>query len=567
MYSSTATSRMLVVAMAGIASILCGCTILAVPPAHPDVTELENGLSWKRALTYLEQARISLETGQNSVDNLNTVTLGGVGVGAGSASVATLAKAHPDAVLGSLTIAGISYAVNQTASPASQALVYKAGLARLACIRTTAYQSHQATEPIRAPLKALAPELHRATRQLALDMQKARTADKPDAALIALSKRGETALTAASQLQTAISRFLSDSDISFTLYTAVDATVREVNSQLRERAPSVAIIANVGSAISGFVAVHSKLVTAASDAKTASATAGAIASANHALLADQLVGDMAELQRVIDEIRLVLPTKPTVNTTSLDSCAMNLADPDVRTVTPAGPVAIKAGGDAYSLTVEQIDSRPILHDFDGLTPTAQNLSVAPTGDGKFGFAAPPGAAANTYTVYFYVKDGDTRKRLRPSVSVVVTQPTPGGATVNGTPTGGTVIVQTDTKKDTAADVAAMKEFVRRRALIGLGDAVKSEADPLWKGRVLKLNNCFGIAPADTAFGSALETALGKSSAVNAAGDCPGPKTAAAKPVVTPTPAPAPAPALAPASAAPGVAPVPKPPTLNASGAK
>lgn len=541
--------------------ILCGCTVLAEAPAHPTVADLQNGLSWNRALTYLADARASLEAGQKSVDHLNTVTLGGVGAGTVGASVATLAKAHPDLILGSLTVAGMSYALNQTSMPATQSQVYKAGLERLACIRTAAYQAHQSTDYARAPLRALEPRLRQATTKLADDLSAAHNVASPDAALKTLIGRGDTALAAAIELQATLTRFFKDSDIGFALYTAVDATVREVNSQLRERAPSLATIANAGSVVGGFVNVHSKLATDANSTKAAGLGVGAIASAKHQTLADQLVMDLAVLQKVADEIGNALPRNAAVNTASLGSCAMNLPDQDVRVVTPAAAPVLKAGGDVYSLTVEQTDSRPIFHDFDGATPTAQNLAVSPSGDGRFGLAAPPGAAAASYVMYFYVKDGDTRKRLRPTVTVSVVKPEApsAGAEGRGGATG-----------DTGA--GAMNSFLRRRSLIGLGEAVKSENDPAWKARVLKLNNCFQITPPEAAFGAPLEAALGKSKPVNSAGDCPEPKPAAG----TPAPATGPvtgtgtgtgtAPVTGPASGASGVAPVPRPPVIAPSAA-
>jgi hypothetical protein len=514
---STAFARKAILssACALAATALGGCTVLMTAPERPTAAQRVQGLSFSEALAYLDRARTSMRQGLSQVDQWDAVSRGAVGVGIGGAAIAALARGSSDAVLGLLTLAGTGYSINQTSGFPVQAAIFNAGLDTLECIERTGYRVNRDTATARRSLQELQPRLNKAVNQLAADLAEAKRRNSIPADVVA---RAERALAAARDLQKAIGDFLRASDAGAEMYFAVNKTVEAVNRQLRAHAPNVDEIAKAGSMLTGFVSANANIASGAAKSRTAVTAASQSA-------ASEILADMEALDRVVQEVQMVLPA-PSSIAEPVSSCQSLLPGQGVFTVTPSGPIELAAGGEAYDLSVES-DLLPLYYGFHGTVPSAQQLVVSHPSDRIFSLAAPAGAKEGGYKFYIYQKDG----RKLPDIDVVVA----GGKKTNSNPGGA---------KDRSKPPKKLS-LAQRRKLLGLASDVK-ETDAAWKMRVQKLENCFQLPPSDGTLGDALTMRLQGSEPVNSAGDCPKPKQ--------------PSPAI---SQPAGTPPVPKPPSLGA----
>lgn len=524
--------------VAGLVALLSGCTVLMVEPQRPTVNERVAGLSYLAALTYLDSARAQMDKGLKEVDQLDVASRGAVGLGVGGAALTTLGRGPADVVLGLLMVGGTGYSVNQTSQFSVQATIYRAGLESLECIERNGQRVHAETGASRAQLLLHRGRLSGALSALAAATEPARPKAATDSGLRGVVAQADQAIQAGRTLERAVAEFLNVTDVPTEMYFAVNKTVFAVNGQLRARAPNLAEIAQAGALLKDFVANHAKLGADAEAAKAATGKEVVVAQSDSMVAA--IHDRLSDLRRVIGEVQALLPAAGSLTAAQVaTACQALIPGQGAFAVKPAGPIQLVPGGEAYELSVES-DLLPVSYGFHGAVPSAQQLLVSHPGDRTFSLAAPAGAKPATYRFYLYQKDGRQLPDMEVSVGaapVVAANRPAGPAGVGAAPPAGS--------------------FLARRALIGLGTAVKSEADPAWTGRVLKLDNCFGIQPSDGTLREALVAQLNRHERVNAAGDCPKPKAVAGVPATPGVPVP-------PAPASSSVAPIPAPPALGAS---
>lgn len=488
---------------------MTGCTVLMTEPTRPDAQRRAAGLDYEAATQYTDQARAHMNKGLTRVDELDTVTRGAVSLGVGGGAIAALTKASSDVVLGLFMIGGTGYAINQTSLPAVQASIYSAGLKTLDCIERTGGRVHRETREAGANLLAKRGTLNKAINRLSADLDAARR-QSPNPVPSSLMADAERVLVTARNLQKSVNEFLAATEVGDEMYYAVNRTVSTVNEQLRSRAPSLDEIVKAGSMLTSFVATNSKAATDALAARGAvnSALTAAPSQSQNKLVTD-VIGDLAELRRVVSEVQETLPPAGYSTSELVTSCQTLLPGQSAFTVTPVGPIQLAAGGEAYSLNVQS--ERAVGYGFNGATPSAQQLVVSQPSPRTFSLAAPSGAKAGKYllTIFENVPQGG---RVLPEIEITV----------------GTALVQAAVRNTpgTTGPNANRIAFGQRRALMGLGANIASETDPAWIARVQKLDNCFRITPSDGKLTDKLIAELQKSEPVKSTGDCPGPKQAA-----------------------------------------
>ena len=333
---------------------------------------------------------------------------------------------------------------------------------------------------------------------------------------------------------------MQSTDVPFKAYLAVDRAVTELNDQLRARAPKPDDVAKLGDNIIGFKKARQFETT--STAANAGEKPAVPAQAEHAKIADTIHTDTVRLAQIIARIQSILPAAGYETTDALEACFTNLPVQGYFIAKPGGPINLVPGGDSYTLMIDT-DASAIDLSFAGATPSARNLLVSNPGGTAYSLAAPAGAKADTYVMFFHRK-GEAQS-LGPNFQVQVA------------PAVSTAIVRPPPQPGVAPTPASLK-FADKLVLLGLiapGTAIHDEKDPNFIARVRKLNGCPGSPSGDGTLSDALVAKLKKSKPVSPDGACPAPLDTAAPSggAGTPTPKPPnikpPAPAVAPSATA------------------
>jgi len=395
---------------------LSACTVLTVEPPRPSVAKLADGLTWSDAYAYLNSAKDNIKAGQSQVDQLNKASLAGVGIGAAGAAATTLARGPKDAVLGLMTIGGISYAVNQTLTPQDQSAIYKAGLDRLACVERAGYTLHRSVGSNHDLVSLKKIDLLAAAKKVAVEISEARRFPS-DTDLATVRGRAETALLDANVVLVGTDKYLAETDVPFEVYMTVERVVLDLNDQLRQKAPKADDVAKLGTSISSFQKARSaELEAAFASAPASGASAAAIASAEFSALAKRLNDDTEDLKQLVNQVRSMVPTVGYATTETIRACVSTLPVQGRFIAKPNGPFRLVAGGDPHTLSIDT-DATTLEHAFIGVTPSAQNLLLSNPSAGTYSLAAPQNAREASYQLFFH-RRGDLQQ-LGPTFDINV----------------------------------------------------------------------------------------------------------------------------------------------------
>ncbi len=547
--------------------VLCGgallalgaCTTTMTPPTPPDAKDRVAGISYEAGLGYLDKARTTMQANVDSVDQLDRATRIGVGVGVGGAGIAAAFRGPADAVLGFLTLGGLSYTLNQGAVPTAQAAVYSAGLDNLLCIEQAARRTHRETAYTRSALAIKLPRLEGARNQLRADIASAKAQAGAAPELQALIPKAETALSVADALISEVASFQLARTIGDEIYAGVNLTVAAVNRELRRQTPDINAIAQSDSILKSFVGAHSQLLPKSAAAKGAiddakvALTQSARADRRVARWVDILTADLSALEGVITDTQANLPAKDTASGEAIASCQMG--DKAV-SLDVTGPIRLTPGGEAFNLRA--MGNKPLTPGWRGTVPSATQMVVSQPVDGMFSFAAPKDAQPKTYVLYIHQQ---APAKDSADIEVIVGDAPAAKGAANGAAKGG--VDKGASAGDAKAGGAGTPvppppktlgaQFIADRRMLNLGAAVTATSDPAWQTRVNDMDRCVGISPSTGQVTPRLRAELAKREPVKTSA-CPAPLVPGAAPSPAPVPVPAPAPIPQPQ---PDAAPAPK----------
>jgi hypothetical protein len=555
---SRVTARLAAWVLCGGALLTLGaCTTTMTPPKPPEVKVRAEGIPYEEGLRYLDTARTTMQTNVESIDQLDRATRIGVGVGVGGAGIAAAFRGPADAVLGFLTLGGLSYTLNQGAVPTAQAAVYSAGLDNLLCIEQAAQRTHGETAYARSALAIKLPRLEGARNQLRADIERATVQAGAAPELRTLIPKAQTPLLVADALIVEVANFRLDRTIGNEIYAGVNLTVAAVNRELRRQTPDINAIAQSDSILKSFVGSHSQLLPksattkdAIGDAKVA-LTQSARADSRVAQWVDTLTADLSALEDAINDTQASLPVKVTASSEAIAACQMG--DKAVALDT-AGPIRLTPGGEAFNLRA--IGNKPLTSGWRGPVPSATQMVVSQPVDGLFSLAAPKDAQPKTYVLYIHqqapAKDSADIEIIvgdAPAANGAAKGAVDKGAKAGDAKAGTTGALIPPPPKPLGA------QFIADRSMLNVGAAVTAMSDPAWQTRVNDMDRCVGISPSTGQVTPRLRAELAKREPVKTSA-CPVLLVPSPAPNAAPVPAPAPAPIPQP-QAQPNAAPVPK----------
>lgn len=526
------------------AALLSGCAVVMKEPDRPTARE-RVALTYQRALTYLESARFNMTDAQKSVDGIDDFSRIAVGGGVAGAALNTLAKGRADVSLGFLAIGGTGYSIAQTGYLPTQRDIYGAGLNSLACIERTGHRVYQDSVGIREQLTLAQKTLSKAVAALSNELEGLVNEKRPEPEALLVAPKAREAETAGIKLQQSIREYLKATDVAYEMYFGVDNTVRQVNAQLRARAPSLDEIAKAGTILTTFTTAHTPIAADAQAAKNATQDLDLLAQndTKHPV-ATKLENEMLSLRQAADAIKAMLPTGGYATTQLLESCQTLAPGQRPFRVNPSGAIKLTAGGDAYTLAVDSEQS--VGGQFRGKEPSALQLLKSQPSDRTFSLAAPAGAKPNTY--YFVVYENVKGGRELPAIEVNIVPPDS--------------VDDTKKKPNSLSPLPPALTFTQKLSLLGLPNTIQSEKDPDFIARVQKLGNCVKLDASTGELTTALVKELKQREQANALGDCPALKIRSKPDPVAATDKGSPA-TTTPASAASERPPIPNPPSLDA----
>lgn len=388
-------------------ALLCGCTVLMTEPASITAKQRKAGISYEEAQAHLLDARANMKAGLRTLDQLHDVTVGGVGIGAGGAAVATMAGVHPDVGKTFLTFGGVTYAITQTSRLDTQTAIYSSGLRRLQCIEQNGHQLYQDTDALRSALITQRIPFELARARLEADLKQART-QTMSSLLATVAVEGDKALAEAASVRQPLDRYIAATDVGFEMVSAVDAAVESLNAQIRANRADAAEAANAGKIASDFVAAHAAPAAAASvptatgstEAAAAAQKLKALGQGTHDQLADQIQTDIAELRAQTDVVRMLLPSGR-IRGATVRSCLSEISALGSVVILPSPAITVHPGGDPFGVNAYVDDGQALAFFYSGVTPSSQQLSMSSQGGGRFSVSAPADARPEQYTIRFF----------------------------------------------------------------------------------------------------------------------------------------------------------------------
>lgn len=404
---------------------LCGCTVLMTEPAAITATQRKAGISYEEAQAHLLDARVNMKAAVKTLDQLHDVTVGGVGIGAGGAAVATMAGVHPDVGMTFLTFGGVTYAITQTSRLDTQTAIYGAGLRRLQCIEQNGHQLYQDTDALRSALITQRIPFEMARARLDADLKKAR-AQSMSSLLATVAVEGDKALAAAAEVRQTLDRFIAATDVGFEMVSAVDAAVESLNAQIRANRADAAEAANAGKIASDFVAAHAApaaqvpapAATRSAEEAAAAEKLKALAQGTHDGLADQIQTDIAALRAQADVVRTLLPSSA-IRGATVRSCLSEISALGTVVILPSPAITVQPGGDPFGVNAYVEDGQALAFFYSGVTPSSQQLSMSSQGGSRFSVSAPTNAKPEQYTIRFFRASDPKSLPLDPPLLVKV----------------------------------------------------------------------------------------------------------------------------------------------------
>jgi len=487
---------------------MTGCTTTISMPERPQPAQVSEGLSFAEGIRYLYSARAKLEEGRRSVGQIDDVTKLGTGVGVGGGALVSLARGPADVALGSLIVGGTSYSINQTIVPQTRMDVIDAGMRNLQCLEESAIRIHRETRGSRSALQPLRDTLNRQLAQLRSALDDANDPVKGKNVAANLKEEAGKALESGQALVKAMDQFLWVSDVGTGLYLGASRTLDEVNIQLRARSPDIAKIARVGASIADFVALHAGEVNtqAAAARKALGSIEAATQSANP--VQQQLVERLDQVRATVASAQSQLPPPASAQATLLSDCKTHMPGEGPVTLTPAGPLVLEPGGQAFHLSIDS--DLAVEGDWEGKVPADSQMSVPSISGRSVRLAALAGAKPDTYRFFVRQKENGKRSNVveiqiqeAAARQIAKAAQGPKAAQQNGIP------------------------MAQWRNLLGLNnEPTLTEQDEKWINRVKRLESCVQL-PVTGKAGPALAAALAKREKVDDQGDCPNLKAPAA----------------------------------------
>jgi hypothetical protein len=327
-----ARSRAKVGLALAVAVLLGGCVTPVERPAQPGGSQSEQGATYSEAAKYVQAARANIEKRLDELDNLDTATKQGVGVGVGGAAALAAFGAKTDPILGALTLGALSYTASRNTDPRTVGAIYVAGLDNLDCIENAGWE---AVAP-RVLVTRRKAEIQRLIGVVRNDI--AAAAATGNAKYKSEIARADLSIAAAEEANARIDDYLASNPVPNLMIQAARKTIYVVNQEVRSRTPDINAIGQSGAFITSFLNTGAE--TRASVAEAAGRIVPKVASHGGDLINERLVEDQNKLRAAIAGVADLL--KP-ASVTGVAQCKTVIAAAAPLALANPTPVELTAG--------------------------------------------------------------------------------------------------------------------------------------------------------------------------------------------------------------------------------